>query len=56
MLPIDGGARVLQLLKVQNDLIQTDPPNIRHGSLSVGCRNEATRRMIYQQTDQCAIN
>src|SRR5262249_14338720 len=38
MLAMDRGARVLQLLEVACDLVQTDPPNIRHGSSSVGCR------------------
>ena len=35
MLQIDGGARILQLLKMQDDLVQRDTLNVRHRSLSV---------------------
>src|SRR5262245_3465788 len=38
MLAIDRGAGVLQFLEVPYDLIQTDPPHLRHGSSSVGRR------------------
>ncbi len=41
MLAIDRAARVLQVLEVSCDLVQTDPPFIRHSSSSVGCRNRS---------------
>ena len=43
ILAIDRGAWVLQCLEVPCDLIQTDPPNIPHGSSSVGCRKGCER-------------
>jgi hypothetical protein len=50
MLAIDGGTGILQLLEVLRDLIQTDPPNIRHGSSSVG------RRKGYVRTDNASLS
>ena len=38
LLAIDGGPWVLQFLEMPYNLVQTDPPNLHHRSLSVGYR------------------
>ena len=59
MLQVDGGARVLQLLEMPNDLVQTDPLNVRHDRPSVRRRRrshteEGTKKSPRAQTLQFA--
>src|SRR6202040_63175 len=54
MFPIDGRTRVLQFVKVANDLVQGDVLSLRHRSSSVSCCKGATRRTVYEEISKGA--